>query len=83
MEPLIGRVNNDDDGRMTIIQVSNGVCGSMAAEGKLMAGARCELDPNNTPRGDSAWFLVYADDIDSLEKMYFTFKFRFAPEEAE
>lgn len=83
VEPLIGRVNNDDDGRMTIIQVSNGVCGSMAAEGKLMAGARCELDPNNTPRGDSAWFLVYADDIDSLEKMYFTFKFRFAPEEAE
>jgi len=83
VEPLIGRVNNDDDGRMTIIQVSNGVCNSMAAEGKLMTGAYCELDPNNTPQGDSAWFLVYADDIDALEKMYFTFKFRFAPEETE
>lgn len=80
-EPLIGRVNNDNDGRMTIIQVSNEVCNSMVAENKLMAGAHCELDPDNTPRGDSAWFLVYADDIDSLEKMYFTFKFRFAPEE--
>ena len=81
VEPLIGRINNDNDGRMTIIQVSNGVCNSMVAENKLMAGARCELDPDNTPKGDSAWFLVYADDIDALEKMYFTFKFRFAPEE--
>ncbi len=82
-ETLIGRINNDNDGRMTIIQVSNGVCGSMAAEGKLLAGARCEIDSNNIPQGDSAWFLVYADDIDALEKMYFTFKFRFAPEEIE
>ncbi len=80
-EPLIGRINNDNDGRMTIIQMSNGVCNSMVAENKLMAGAHCELDPDNTPKGDSAWFLVYADDVDALEKIYFTFKFRFAPEE--
>lgn len=25
--PLIGKINNDDDGRMTIIQLSNGVYG--------------------------------------------------------
>lgn len=81
VEPLIGRINNNNDGRMTIIQMSNGVCNSMVAENKLMAGAHCELDPDNTPKGDSAWFLVYADDVDALEKIYFTFKFRFAPEE--
>lgn len=81
VEPLIGRINNDPDGRMTVIQVSNGVCQTMVAERKLLAGAHVENDPDNKPEGDSAWFIVYADDIDALEKMYYTFKFRFAPEE--
>ena len=81
VEPLIGRINNDPDGRMTVIQVSNGVCQTMVAERKLLAGAHVEDDPDNKPEGDSAWFIVYADDIDALEKMYYTFKFRFAPEE--
>lgn len=47
------------------------------------AGAHVEVDPDNKPEGDSAWFVVYADDIDALEKMYYTFKFRFAPEDTE
>ncbi len=81
VEGLIGRINNDPDGRMTVIQVSNGVCQTMVAEKKLLEGAHVELDPDNKPEGDSAWFVVYADDIDALEKMYYTFKFRFAPEE--
>ena len=46
-----------------------------------MAVWHLENDPDNKPEGDSAWFVVYADDIDALEKMYYTFKFRFAPEE--
>ncbi len=82
VEGLIGRVNNDPDGRMTIIQAANGVCNAMMAERKLLAGAHCELDPGNAPAGDSAWFLVQCDDIDALEKMYTTFRFRFAPSEA-
>lgn len=83
VEVLIGRINNDPDGRMTIVQVSNGECQTMVAEKKLLAGAHVELDTDNPPEGDSAWFLVYADDIDALEKMYYAFKFRFAPEETE
>lgn len=83
VDVLIGRVNNDPDGRMTVIQVSNGVCQTMVAEKKLLAGAHVELDPNNSPEGDSAWFIVYADDIDALEKLYYAFKFRFAPETSE
>lgn len=82
VEPLVGRINNDPDGRMTVIQVSNAVCQTMVAERKLLAGAHVELDENNKPEGDSAWFVVYADDIDALEKTYYCFKFRFAPEEA-
>ena len=83
VEGLIGRINNDPDGRMTVVQVSNGVCQTMVSEKKLLAGAHVIVDPDNKPEGDSAWFVVYADDIDALEKMYYTFKFRFAPEETE
>ncbi len=83
VEVLIGRINNDPDGRMTVVQVSNGVCQTMVSEKKLLAGAHVTVDPDNKPEGDSAWFVVYADDIDALEKMYYTFKFRFAPEETE
>ncbi len=83
VEGLVGKINNDPDGRMTVVQVSNAVCNEMVAEKKLLAGAYVEVDPDNAPQGDSAWFVVYADDIDSMEKLYFTFKFRFAPEETE
>lgn len=80
-EPLVGKVNNDEDGRANVIQVGNNVCREMIAEKKLLAGARVELDPDNPPQGDSAWFIVFADDVDALEKLYFNFKFRFTPEE--
>lgn len=81
VEPLIGNINNSADGRSTIIQNVQGVINAMIAEQKLAAGAYIEVDSNNPPQGDSAWFNIWADDIDSLEKMYFTFKFRFNPEE--
>lgn len=83
VEGLVGNINNDPDGRMTVVQCCNGVCNAMVAEKKLLAGAYVEIDPNNAPAGDSAWFVVYADDIDSLEKLYFTFMFRFAPDATE
>jgi hypothetical protein len=79
IEPV--KVNNDSDGRATIIQLGNGICNNMVAEKKLFAGAHLELDPDNPPYGDSAWFRVYADDIDALEKIYLTYLFRFAPDE--
>jgi len=80
VDPLIGRINNDPDGRMTVIQLCNAVCNEMIAEGKLLNGAHVELDPARPPQGDSAWFMVFADDIDALEKAYFAFGFRFAPD---
>jgi len=82
VDRIVARINNDPDGRMTVIQASNAVCNAMVAEGKLLAPAYVEEDPDNAPAGDSAWFIVYADDIDALEKIYYTFQFRFAPEQA-
>lgn len=30
---------------------------------------------------DSAWFIIAVDDLDSIETIYLTFRFRFAAEE--
>jgi hypothetical protein len=52
----------------------------MAKEGKLLEGGKMVLDADNPPLGDSAWFKLAVDDLDSGEKLYFTFGFRFSPQ---
>ncbi len=79
-EPLVGKVNNDPDGRSTFIATAQREINSMAAEGKLLTGGAIAIDPDNPPAGDSSWYVIAVDDIDSGEKFYFTYKFRFAPE---
>ncbi len=81
VSPLVGRVNNTPDGRSTVIQACNNICNTMVAEGKLHTGAYVAIDPDRSPAGDSAWFVVYADDVDALEKLYYNFKFRFSVED--
>lgn len=78
-EPLIGNVNNNPDGRSSVLQALQGLLNTMVAENKLLPGALVKLDKNNPPAGDSAWFVFEVDDVDSLEKLYLTYKFRFAP----
>jgi len=77
-DPLIGKINNSPDGRATLIAAAQGIINRMIAEGALLQGTIFE-DANNPPRGDSAWFVVQVDDLDSAEKVYITFQFRFAP----
>lgn len=77
LDPYIGRLNNSPDGRATVISVINGIIQQMIAEGGLLDGVARE-DETNPPQGDSAWFVIEVDDLDSLEKAYFTFGFRFA-----
>lgn len=78
-DPLIGRVNNDPDGRATLRAAMQGVVNEMAREGALLAGGTVVEDPANAPAGDRAYFVVAVDDLDSVEKLYLTFQFRFAP----
>lgn len=78
VEPLIGSISNNADGIATIIQAVQGVLNSMVAEGKLMSGASVYADETKTPAGDSAWFVISADDIDAIEKAYFKMMFRFS-----
>ncbi len=79
-DPLIGKINNDSDGRATFMAAAQGVINAMIGEKKLLPGGIIYEDTNNPPAGDSAWFIIAVDDIDSIEKAYLTFKFRFSPE---
>lgn len=72
------QVRNNNNGRSAVIQTAQGVCNDMVGEEKLESGALVELDSNNPPQGESAWFTITADDIDALEKIYLTFRFRFS-----
>ena len=78
LEPKVGRVSADTDGVADIVQSGQRVLDSMVAEGKLHDGAVFCEDPANPYTGDSAWFLVQVDDIDSLEKIYLHYQFRYS-----
>lgn len=78
-EPIIGKVNNDTDGRAAVIAVAQGVANTMAREKKILDTSEVYEDPNYPAQGDSAWFVIAVDDIDSIERVYLTFRFRFAP----
>jgi hypothetical protein len=77
-DPLIGTVNNTADGRATLLAAAQGVIDQMVKDGALLDGSITE-DPGNPASGDSAWFVVTVDDLDSAEKLYITFGFSFAP----
>lgn len=78
LDPLIGKVNNSPDGRAILIAAAQGVINRLVNEGALLQGTIYE-DPANPPKGDSVWFVAEVDDLDSAEKIYITFGFRFAP----
>lgn len=75
--PQVGKINCDKDGIAFIIQMATGIIKDMIAEGKLSAGTFYE-DPENPFEADSAWFVIDCDDIDSLEKIYLHYRFRYS-----
>lgn len=79
LDVLIGKINNDKDGRATIISTIKGVISRMVGEKKLIQGNAYE-DETNPAQGDSAWFIIETDDIDSVEKIYLAYRFRYAAE---
>lgn len=79
LAPKVGRVSADTDGIADIIQTGQRVLDAMANnEGKLQPGATFTEDAANPHYGDSAWFIIQADDIDSLEKIYLQYQFRYS-----
>ena len=78
LAPKVGRVSADTDGVADIVQAGQRVLDSMVGEGKLMSGAVFCEDAANPYTGDSAWFVIQADDVDSLEKIYLHYQFRYS-----
>ena len=83
LEKIIGKANNDPDGRATVIAAGNKLIKLMFREGKLLDGGYMMEDPSNPPEGDSAWFIIAVDDVDSIEFVYLLYRYRFAPETSE
>lgn len=77
---LAGKVDNDTNGRATVISQVQGVGDSMREEGKLVA---CKVTESSAYKadGDSAWFDIDVIDKDSMEHIYLTFLFRFSTNE--
>lgn len=78
LAPKVGKVPADSDGIADVVQTGMRLLASMAAEGKLRPGGVFMEDPDNPYAGDSAWFIIQADDIDSLEKIYLHYQFRYS-----
>lgn len=77
VDDLVGKVDNDNNGRATVMSQIQGVGNSMIEEGKLNA---CTVSESSgyTADGDSAWFDIDVIDKDSMEHIYLTFLFRFS-----
>ena len=78
LNPKVGRVSADSDGVADIIQTGQRVLDAMITEGKLLPGATFTEDTANPHEGDSAWFIIQSDDIDSLEMIYLQYQFRYS-----
>ena len=78
--PLIGKVNCDNIGVGDIITVAQNVLEAMVAEKKLLPGASITEDTEYRRGSDYAFFKIAVDDLDSLEKIYFRYQFRFVAE---
>lgn len=81
LAPKVGRVTAGTDGIADIVQAGQRVLDTMANnEGKLQRGALFIEDKANPATGDSAWFVIQVDDLDSLEKIYLHYQFRYSQE---
>lgn len=78
LAPKVGKVSADTDGIADVVQTGMRVLNAMTIEGKIRPGAVFIEDPERPYEGDSAWFIIQADDIDSLEKIYLQYQFRYS-----
>lgn len=78
--PLIGKVHCNSDGVANIIKVAKDVLDDMVKENKLKDGADFFEDVEHPLETDTAYFVIAASDVDSLEKIYLNYQFSFAAE---
>ena len=76
-DALVGKVDNDVNGRAVIIGKLQKICNNMIDEGKLIAATVTE-NTEYIADGDSCWFDITVVDKDSAEHIYLFYKFRFS-----
>lgn len=79
-DDLVGKVDNDRNGRLTIKAQLDDVCFNMRKEGKIISYSIME-DPSYEADGDSAWFIIDVIDKDSAEHIYTSYGFQFSTKE--
>lgn len=77
-DKLVGFLNNDVNGRTTVVAAMQKVINEMVAESKLFAGSYAEEDARYKPEADKAYFLIHCGDIDSMEKIMLSYRFSYA-----
>ncbi len=82
MDELVGRVDNDSNGRSTVIKNMQDVADAMVEEEKLVFCKVTESEGYGD-EVDSAWFDIAVVDKDSMEHTYLTFKFQFSSSSEE
>lgn len=78
--PLIGKVNCDNIGIGDVITRGQAILDAMVGEKKLKPGASIVEDAEYRRGSDYAFFVIAVDDLDSLEKIYLRYQFRFSAE---
>jgi len=76
-DSLVGKVDNDANGRLTIKSQLDDVCFNMKKEGKILSYSITE-DQAYVADGDSAWFIIDVVDKDSAEHIYTAYGFQFS-----
>lgn len=76
-DALVGKVDNDVNGRATITGKIQKICNDMVDEGKLVA-ATVEESVNHVADTDSCYFAIDVIDKDSAEHVYLFYRFQFS-----
>lgn len=79
-DAMIGKVDNDTNGRAAIIGKLQKVCNDMVQEGKLVSATVTENTVYKA-EGDSCYFDIDVVDKDSAEHIYLFYQFRFSTQE--
>lgn len=78
IDKIVGKINNDNDGRAGIVAAGQKVLNEMIGERKIFDGATMTESTTYAAEGDSCWFDINADDIDSAEHIYINYRYRFS-----
>lgn len=78
LAPKVGKVNPLSDGVADVIQSAQRVLDAMVNESKMYPGASFVEDPDRPVDADSAWFIIDTVDVDTLEKIYLTYRFHYS-----